>query len=47
MPVYSHSRLRVYETCPKQYEFQYIRRLDLSEVEPVEWFLGNRVHGRM
>ncbi len=44
MPVYSHSRLKVYETCPKQYEFQYIRKPDLPEVEPIEWFLGNRVH---
>lgn len=44
MPVYSHSRLRVYETCPKQYWFQYFEKPDLPEVEPIEWFLGNRVH---
>lgn len=27
MPVYSHSRLSVYETCPRQYRFQFLDRL--------------------
>ncbi len=44
MPVYSHSRLSVYETCPRQYKFQYLDRLDVPEVDTVARFLGSRVH---
>ena len=44
MPVYSHSRLSVYEVCPRQYRFQYLDRLDVPEVDTVERFLGSRVH---
>lgn len=44
MPVYSHSRLSVYETCPRQYRFQYLDRLDVPEVDTVARFLGSRVH---
>lgn len=31
MPVYSHSRLSVYETCPRQDRYQYIERLPAFE----------------
>ena len=44
VPVYSHSRLSVYETCPRQYKFQYLDRLDVPEIETVEQFLGTSVH---
>ncbi len=44
VPIYSHSRLSVYETCPRQYRFQYVERLEVPEVESVEMFLGSRVH---
>lgn len=44
MPTYSHSRLSVYETCPRQYRFQYLERLEVPEVESAEMFLGSRVH---
>ena len=44
VPVYSHSRLSVYETCPRQYRFQYLDRLDVPEVETAGQFLGSRVH---
>ena len=44
MPVYSHSRLSTYETCPRQYRFQYLDRLDVPEVETAGQFLGSRVH---
>jgi putative RecB family exonuclease len=44
MPMYSHSRLSVYETCPRQYRFQYVERVKVPEVETVEMFLGSRVH---
>lgn len=40
VPVYSHSRLSVYETCPRQYRFQYLERLEVPGVESVEMFLG-------
>jgi putative RecB family exonuclease len=44
MPMYSHSRLRVYETCPRQYRFRYVERVKVPRVETVEMFLGSRVH---
>lgn len=44
MPMYSHSRLSVYETCPRRYRFQYLERVKVPEVETVEMFLGRRVH---
>ena len=45
MPVYSHSRLATYETCPQQYKLRYIDRIELPEGEEgIEAFLGNRVH---
>ena len=43
MPVYSHSQLSTYETCPLKYKLNYrdkIRRY----TEGVEAFLGSRVH---
>jgi putative RecB family exonuclease len=47
MPVYSHSRLRVYETCPRQYRFRYVERVKVPQVETVEMFLGSHVHGAL
>ena len=44
MPMYSHSRLSVYETCPRQYRFRYVERVKVPELETVEMFLGSRVH---
>lgn len=45
MPVYSHSRLSTYETCPLQYKYSYIEKVELEpEVETVEAFMGSRVH---
>jgi|SRR6185503_1852326 putative RecB family exonuclease len=44
MPVYSHSKLSVYETCPRKYRFQYVERVKVPEVKTVEMFLGSRVH---
>ncbi len=43
MPVYSHSRLSSFETCPLQYRFRYIDRIK-REVEGIETFLGRTVH---
>jgi RecB family exonuclease len=47
MPVYSHSRLGVYETCPRQYRFQYVDRVPVPEVRTVEMFLGSQVHAAL
>ena len=44
MPVYSHSRLSTFETCPRQYFFQYVARIKLDEEEGIEGFLGSLVH---
>jgi putative RecB family exonuclease len=44
MPIYSHSRLGTYESCPLKYKFQYIDRLEKPEEESVEVFVGSRVH---
>ena len=44
MPMYSHSRLSVYERCPRQYRFRYVERVKVPELETVEMFLGSRVH---
>lgn len=44
MPVYSHSRLSTYETCPLQYKLQYIERAEVVKKEGIEAFLGSRVH---
>ena len=47
MPVFSHSRLRVYETCPRQYRYQYVDRVKVPEVETAEMFLGSHVHAAL
>jgi putative RecB family exonuclease len=46
MPVYSHSRLSSFETCPLQYELRYIRKIRKDE-EGIEAFLGSRFHEAM
>ena len=43
MPIYSHSRLSTFETCPLQYKFSYIDKIE-REQEGVEAFLGSRFH---
>jgi RecB family exonuclease len=47
VPVYSHSRLGVYETCPRQYRFQYVDKVPVPEVRTVEMFLGSQVHSAL
>jgi RecB family exonuclease len=47
MAVYSHSRLGVYETCPRQYRFQYVDRVPVPEVRTVAMFLGSLVHAAL
>ncbi len=43
MPVYSHSQLSTYETCPHQYKLAYIQKIK-AETEGIEAFMGSRVH---
>jgi putative RecB family exonuclease len=41
--LYSHSRLRSFENCRKQFHFRYVMKLP-QETEGVEAFVGKRVH---
>ncbi|HEV8384362.1 MAG TPA: PD-(D/E)XK nuclease family protein, partial [Candidatus Acidoferrales bacterium] len=43
MPVYSHSRLETFQTCPLKYKFRYIDEIRKAE-QSVEAFLGGLVH---
>jgi len=43
MPLFSHSQIGTYETCPLQYKFAYIDKIKVK-METVEAFLGSRVH---
>jgi putative RecB family exonuclease len=47
MPMYSHSRLTVYETCPRQYRYQYVDKVPVPEVRTVEMFVGSQVHSAL
>jgi putative RecB family exonuclease len=44
MTVYSHSRLRCFEQCPARFKFQYIDKVETTEEQSVEAFLGTQVH---
>ena len=41
--VYSHSRLKCFENCRKQFHFRYVLRIP-EETEGIEAFVGKRVH---
>jgi putative RecB family exonuclease len=43
MPIYSHSQLSTYETCPHRYKLAYIDKIEV-ETESIEAFMGSRVH---
>ena len=44
MTIYSYSKLKCYEQCPKKYKFQYIDKIRVEIKESIELFLGKRVH---
>lgn len=46
MPIYSNSRISCFETCPLQYKFAYIDRIERDK-EAIETFLGSRFHETM
>nr|MBN2276867.1 PD-(D/E)XK nuclease family protein [candidate division Zixibacteria bacterium] len=41
---YSNSRIETFQTCPRQYKFQYIEKAAVEKPVGVEAFLGNAVH---
>ncbi len=43
MPIYSHSRISSFESCPLKYRFRYLDRIKTG-VDGVEAFMGSRVH---
>ncbi len=43
MPIYSHSRLSTFESCPLSYKLSYIEGIKREE-EGIEAFLGSRFH---
>ena len=43
MPVFSHSRILSYETCPLRYKYSYVDEI-IPEEETAEIYLGTRVH---
>lgn len=47
MPVFSHSRILSYETCPLRYKYAYIDKIEPEAEENVDTYLGNRVHEAM
>ena len=46
MPIYSHSRISCFETCPLQYKLAYIDHIERDK-ESIEAFLGSRFHETM
>src|SRR3989344_7394556 len=47
MPTFSHSRIGSFETCPLQYKFQYIDKVEVEQEDTVETFLGKYVHSAL
>jgi len=44
MPVFSHSRILSYETCPLRYKYAYIDKVRPDAEETADAYLGTRVH---
>ena len=43
MPVFSHSRILSYETCPLRYKYAYVDEI-IPEEETAETYLGTKMH---
>jgi hypothetical protein len=41
---FSNSKIGTFETCPRQYKFEYIEKASVEKPIGVELFLGNAVH---
>jgi putative RecB family exonuclease len=46
MPMYSHSKISTFETCPLKYKLRYIDKI-VSGEEGIEAFMGSRVHSAL
>ena len=44
MPLYSHSGLSSFESCPRQFWYRYIGKPEVEKADTIEAFLGKRVH---
>ncbi len=44
MPIYSHSKILSFETCPLRYKYAYIERVEPDAEQSAEIYLGERVH---
>ncbi|MFP4005956.1 MAG: RecB family exonuclease [Candidatus Hadarchaeia archaeon] len=44
MPVYSNSRLKKFEHCPRAYKFKYLEEVEVEKVRNIYGFLGSTVH---
>lgn len=44
MPLYSHSRLGTYETCPFQYKLRYVDKMKPKLGNTIESYMGSMVH---
>ena len=44
MPVYSHSKLETFKTCPLKYKYRYIDKIEKPDEQSIEAFVGSRVH---
>ncbi len=44
MEIFSISRLRKFEECPRAYKFRYIEKPEVERIQNIYGFLGSRVH---
>lgn len=44
MTIYSYSRLKCFEQCPRKYKFRYIDKIRTEVKESIGLFMGKRVH---
>ncbi|HMA83666.1 MAG TPA: PD-(D/E)XK nuclease family protein [Candidatus Thermoplasmatota archaeon] len=44
MTLFSYSRLKCFQQCPRKYKFKYIDKMRTKQRETVELFFGKRVH---
>ena len=45
--IFSHSRLKTFENCPRKFAFQYIEKPDIERRDSVEAFMGTAVHNTL
>ena len=42
--MFSFSQLKLYQTCPKQYEFKYLNNFENEQVDSLQLLQGNLIH---